>query len=70
MSMTVGEAVAAQTLITWLTSLDTWQGRLDSPPDGDVIDAVHVLRDASHKRLGAGPSTLEVMGGLMRVFPR
>ena len=60
MALNITEAIAAQALIRWVSTLTLWE-RTDPNPDLDeadewLLEHVRVLAKAASKTLGAGPS--------------
>jgi hypothetical protein len=60
MALNITEAIAAQALIRWVSTLTLWE-RTDPNPDLDeaderLLEHVRVLAKSASKTLGAGPS--------------
>lgn len=54
--MNRGEAIAVQTLLTWVVALQVWDVDLDRSDitDAELVRVIGVLADRSHTTLGAG----------------
>lgn len=65
MALNITEAIAAQALIRWVSTLTLWE-RADPNPDLDeaderLLEHVRVLARSASKTLGAGPTPDEAV---------
>jgi hypothetical protein len=64
MSLTISEAIAAQALIRWVSTLKMWERVVETEEDVQAMDEAlvthaRILGRAAFARLGAGPSEAE-----------
>lgn len=71
MTMNTGEAIAAQALIDWVTSLTLWERTTHGDVqalDEQLVAHVHLLAKGAFTRLGAGPSADQAAASIRDVL--